>query len=102
MVDSKPLFPRGFHPVFPHRLPDASLHAPVLSRTVVPVKYYFVDFGISSYIPQDSEDKLVRGDFGRDQEVPELSLTTPYYPFKVDVFIIGNLLNNCFLRVCLP
>ena len=99
LVDSNALFPRGYHPLNPFRLPDSNLDAPVLSRAVAPVKYYYVDFGISSYIPADSETKLVLGDFGRDKDVPELSLTTPYDPFKVDIFIIGNLLSKEFLQV---
>ena len=99
MVDSKALFPRGFHPVYCDRLPDASSGAPVLSRSTMPVKYYYIDFGISSYIPRDSKDKLVVGTLGRDQDVPELSSSVPYDPFKVDIFILGNVFRNEFREV---
>ena len=98
-MDSRPLYPQGFHPVFPRKLPDASGTAPVLPRSAAEVKYYYADFGISSYIPPDSSERLVLGDFGRDRDVPELSTTVPYDPFKVDVFIIGNLFEKVFLKV---
>ena len=100
MMDAKALYPKGFHPVMQHMLPDMSDTAPVLPRTTTSIRYYYVDFGISSYIPPDTPDKLVLGIFGRDQEVPELSDTEPYDPFKVDVFILGNLFYKDFFQVC--
>ena len=98
-MDAKALYPKGFHPVYPHNLPDLSDDAPTLPRALFAVKYYFVDFGISSYIPPDSQEQHVLGDFGRDQDVPELSTTVPYDPFKVDVFILGNLFEKVFIEV---
>lgn len=98
-MDANSLYPEGFHPIYMDALPDASGEAPMLPRKYVPVKYFFVDFGISVHIPADAADKLVVGDDGRDQEVPELSITIPYDPFKVDVFIIGNLLRYEFEQV---
>ena len=43
----------------------------------------------------------VVGEDGRDQEVPELSDDIPYDPFKVDIFIIGNLFRRMFYDVSL-
>jgi len=63
------------------------------------VKYYYVDFGLSTHFPPDAESRVVVGVAGRDQEVPELSEDVPYDPFKVDVFIIGNMLRNEFQNV---
>jgi hypothetical protein len=60
-----------------------------LRRTEAHVKYYFIDFGISTRF-LEGETHLVTGIHGRDQDVPELSNTVPYDPFKVDVFILGN------------
>ena len=59
------------------------------SRSSGAVKYYFVDFGISTKV-EPGESPLVLGRAGLDQEVPELSDEVPYDAFKVDVFIIGN------------
>ena len=89
-MDAKALYPKGFHPVFHHRLLEAHESAPVLPRSTAQIKYYYVDFGISTYIPRDSPTRMVTGVFGRDQEVPELSAEIPYDPFKVDVYILGN------------
>lgn len=96
MMDASQMFPQGFHPVKDVFLPDARTPARPFPRSRVPIKYYYVDYGLSVYIPPDIHPKLVLGDFGRDQDVPELSLTVPYDPFKVDIFIIGNMLKRIF------
>ncbi len=87
MMGADALYPRGFHPVHLGSLPDGFTPAPCLPRSAAPVRYYFVDYGISSYFdPNGQEDRKVVGVHGVDQEVPELSLTVPYDPFKVDIF----------------
>lgn len=80
-------------------LPDISGFAPVLHRIDVPVKYYFIDFGISTQFAPDQHPRLVLGMEGLDKDVPELSATVPYDPFKTDIFIIGSLLSEQFLQV---
>ena len=93
------MFPRGFHPVKDTLLYDLRTPAPTIPRRDVGVKYYFVDYGISSYFPTGSEPHLVLGRDGRDQDVPELSDEVPYDPFKVDIFTIGNVLRSEFCNV---
>lgn len=96
MMDSSPLFPQGHHPIRERFLPDAVTVAPRLTRTAAGgVKYFYVDYGISSYIPPDAP-RLVVGRAGRDQEVPELSDTVPYDPFMVDIFSVGNVFRHMF------
>ena len=34
-----------------------------------------------------------------DKEVPELSATIPYDPFKADIFILGNMFRKTFIQV---
>ena len=99
LMDASALYPRGHHPVNLGSLPDVSDFAPHFLREEVAVKYYYVDFGLSSHIPPDSPDKLVVGEFGREQDVPELSNDVPYDPFKVDVFIIGSVFKKSFEEV---
>ena len=99
LMDADALYPRGYHPVNLGFLPDASHVAPRLRREHSTVRYYYADFGLSSHIPPDSPDKLVVGEFGREQDVPELSSDVPYDPFKVDVFIIGSLFKKHFVEV---
>ena len=86
------MYPHGFHPVHTIFLADARTYAPMVARVEAGVKYYFVDYGISSYFPAGSERELVLGIAGRDQDVPELSNNVPYDPFKVDIFTTGNVL----------
>jgi hypothetical protein len=99
-MDAPDMFPQGFHPVEDVLLPDLSDAAPILPRLDVGVRYYFVDYGISSYFPAGSQRELVVARAGRDQDVPELSDTVPYDPFKVDIFTIGNVLRCELQDVC--
>lgn len=111
MMDGDKMYPEGFHPVRVNYTPDRSDFAEHTSRSAVGVKYYFVDFGISVHIPEGLRPGLVQGLLGRDQEPPELSARVPgnpleqvpYDPFKLDVFMIGNMLKREFykVRVCL-
>ena len=94
------MFPLGFHPVKDLLLPDISNPAPIIPRRHAGVKYYFIDYGISSYFPAGgSQDHRVVGLAGRDQDVPELSDEVPYDPFKVDIFTIGNVFFRKFCNV---
>lgn len=95
MVDADALFPKGYHPVRTSALPDGSGRAPRLPRSTTSVKYYYIDYGISTFCGAlDSQDRYVTGVDGIDQDVPELSAVKPYDAIKVDIFIIGNLLKK--------
>ena len=96
------MYPEGFHPVQTAYKRDYSGWATHLPRSAVGVKYYFADFGISVYVPSEDRPKLVTGHMGRDQDPPELSSTVPYDPFKLDIFIIGNMLKQEFCDVIVP
>jgi hypothetical protein len=99
LMDAIHMYPLGFHPVEELFLEDRKTLAPRISRFEAGVKYYFVDYGISSYFPPGSQRELVVGIAGRDQDVPELSNNVPYDPFKVDIFTIGNVLRGEFQAV---
>ncbi|KAH9949863.1 hypothetical protein B0H21DRAFT_777101 [Amylocystis lapponica] len=71
-----------------------------LSRIHHPVRYYFIDFGISSQFER-GKSPLVLGRKDRDKEVPELSLEIPYDASKVDIFIFGNLYKKELIQVLL-
>ena len=95
MMDANGLYPDGFHPVMPLRTPDGVGRAKRISRAESnkPVKYYYIDFGISVHMPADRPRAVVGVD-GLDREVPELSRDVPYDPFKVDIFILGNMFKH--------
>lgn len=96
LMDPGAMYPEGFHPVCTAYKRDYSGFADYLPRSAVGVKYYFADFGISVHMSDENRQTLVTGASGRDQDPPELSATVPYDPFKLDIFIIGNMLKQEF------
>jgi len=96
MMDADAMYPDGFHPVKTMHKRDFSGWATYIPRSVAGVRYYFADFGISVHIPEEETDRLVTGQLGRDQDPPELARHTPYDPFKLDIFIIGNMFKKEF------
>lgn len=99
MMDGDAMYPEGFHSLKLNLKPDYSGPAKHTSRTKENVKYYFIDFGISVYIPDNIPPKMATGFLGRDRDPPELSMGEPYDPFKLDIFIIGNMLKREFQDV---
>ncbi|KZV68698.1 hypothetical protein PENSPDRAFT_753941 [Peniophora sp. CONT] len=99
MMDASRMYPDSFHPVHLDHAPDGFIRARRRPRSRAGVKYYFIDYGISSVFGPGQSGKLVTGVLGRDQDAPELSDVTPYDPFAVDVFLIGNMLRTTFLEI---
>ncbi|THH20527.1 hypothetical protein EUX98_g8563 [Antrodiella citrinella] len=89
MMDARPLYPEDHHPVHTHLSPDVRNQARHLSRTESPVKYYYIDFGMSTYF-REGEPPYVLGAKGADQDAPELSNKYPYNPYMLDIFILGH------------
>ncbi|KAI0356686.1 hypothetical protein OH77DRAFT_225771 [Trametes cingulata] len=98
MMDATALYPRGYHPIHTHSLPDASQYAPVLSRSGVRITYYLLDFGISTRFTPEDSSRTVLGVDGLEETVPELSNEVPYDPFRTDVYIVGALLRQALLE----
>ncbi|KAI5120177.1 hypothetical protein M0805_002645 [Coniferiporia weirii] len=91
MMDAGLMYPKGFHPIQSNFLPTELEPAPYLKRSQVKgVKYFFLDFGISTRF-QEGEAHEVVGTKCGDGDVPELSSIVPYNPFATDVFILGNM-----------
>ncbi len=99
-MDAPSVFPNGFHPCditkdrggF-HRVKTIPRH-----KASGPIRYYFIDFGISRlYKPGDHH--FVVGDDGADRDIPEMSDDEFYDPFPADVFILGNFFKRYFLPV---
>ncbi|KAL1945402.1 hypothetical protein VTO73DRAFT_2253 [Trametes versicolor] len=95
MMNGSVLFPQGHHPVWTYRSPDNVYDLTPLQRMDHPVRYFYVDFGLSVRF-QPGASTLVVGDVGRDAEVPELSWDVPYDPFKADIYALGNLFDKEF------
>ncbi|TDL19269.1 hypothetical protein BD410DRAFT_774138 [Rickenella mellea] len=99
MLDGKPLYPEGHHPILQNFTPDSQKLAKVLRRCDVDrVKYYFIDFGISTRFENANAARLVLGNIAQDRDIPELSLHRPYDPFAVDVFTLGNIYRQFLMK----
>ena len=72
---------------------DAIEELKPLHRIDHPVRYYYIDFGLSERFAEGAPP-LVVGDVGRDAEVPELSSTIPYDGYKADIHALGNLFHK--------
>ncbi|KAJ8482818.1 hypothetical protein ONZ51_g5120 [Trametes cubensis] len=94
MMDARPLYPNGHHPVRLGSTPDALYPVSALPRAGRSVQYFYIDFGLSSWFTPGSSS-LVIGDVGR-AEVPELSDTVPYDAFKVDIYALGEVYHEEF------
>ncbi|KAH8103577.1 kinase-like domain-containing protein [Cristinia sonorae] len=89
MMDGEILYPQGHHPIRVHRTPDFSGFSRVLRRSGHSIKYYFIDFGMSSYF-EPGESPYVLGAKGANRTAPELSTKIPYNAFMLDVYILGH------------
>ena len=77
---------------------DGARDARPLSRSSCNVRYYYIDFGLSTLF-KEGDPPLVLGRTGRDKEIPELSNEIPYDAYRADVFALGNLYYKEFLSV---
>jgi serine/threonine protein kinase len=99
IVMSTEMWPKGFHPIALSELPDGSGPAPSRARLPSRVKYIFIDYGLSTYVPRGEPTTMVTGMYGRDQSAPELSDTVPYNPFMLDIYDVGSMLRRLFTEV---
>ncbi|KZT29111.1 hypothetical protein NEOLEDRAFT_1057150 [Neolentinus lepideus HHB14362 ss-1] len=99
MMDGVHLYPQGFHPVDTIMKPDMSGWAKHTTRTLHPVKYYLVDFGLSRrYSAEDlpPREPPIRGG---DKSVPEFQHSDePVDPFPTDVYYLGNMIREGFIQ----
>lgn len=91
MMDGRALYPNAWHPQAFRTQTDgcSSLHIPSM-REVKSVRYYFIDFGLST-INRSS----TTGYLGQER-APELSYHIPYDPYKLDVYSLGM----AYYRLC--
>lgn len=98
MMDGRPLYPQGHHPVRMDSSVDAIDELKPLRRIDVEIKYFYVDFGLSVKFPPGGSSQVV-GKLGRDASVPELSWTAPYDAYKADVHALGTVFQKEFQQV---
>lgn len=100
MMDARPMYPNMYHP----REPTTNLNwkgtAKYHTRTARPVKYYFIDFGISRKYDANNTSPLEDPIMGGDKTVPEFQESTePCNPFPTDIYCLGNMIREFFLEV---
>lgn len=98
MMDGRPLYPQGHHPVRTDCSTDCIVQLKPLRRMDVDIKYYYVDFGLSARFSPGTSS-LVVGNIGRDSEFPERSRTVPYDAYKADIHALGNVFYKEFQLV---
>ncbi|KAH7889230.1 kinase-like domain-containing protein [Phlebopus sp. FC_14] len=89
MMDGRQLARAQWHPMVPTVTLDYRHRVTFNSRSAVKVRYYFIDFGFSTHF-QPGQARSVVGSKCRDPDPPELSDVTAYDPFKLDIFLLGN------------
>lgn len=101
MADTACLFDSPPHPLERHMKRDFSGRASKPTpRTLKPVKYYIIDFGLSEIFRPEDAPPLKQPPWGGDKSVPEhLVSSVPCDPFAVDVYCLGNYLRQSFLDV---
>ncbi|KAJ7151731.1 hypothetical protein C8R46DRAFT_1357934 [Mycena filopes] len=65
--------------------------------TATPLRYYFIDFASSVRFPHPESRGLVLGGRVDQDRVPEISDKVPYDPFKVDLRLLGEMLQLDFV-----
>ena len=97
MFDPSGMYPHGYHPVQVNRRLNFKGRAKRYSRTERPPRYYMIDFGLSRrYSSRNALDEPLRGG---DKSAPEHGRGEPCNPFHTDIYYLGNLVRECFMKV---
>ncbi|KIK55650.1 hypothetical protein GYMLUDRAFT_47614 [Collybiopsis luxurians FD-317 M1] len=98
MMDWSPLYPDPPHSLRSSRRMDWSGPSKPSSRTLRPVKYYFIDWNLSRYFdPTSGTPPRLPPGYGGDPSVPEFKRKEPCDPFAVDVYCLGNVIREKFI-----
>ncbi|KAH8107735.1 kinase-like domain-containing protein [Cristinia sonorae] len=99
MMDPRPMYPKMYHPISIDRNRNWKGTANHFTRTSRPVKYYLIDFGISSQYTTNDVVPKEYPIFGGDKTVPEFHRPDqPYNPFPTDIYYLGNVIRTQFLQ----
>ena len=99
MLDPSGMYPDGFHPIQIDRSKDFKGNAPRYDRTQRPPRYYLIGFGSSrQYSSRNVFDFDIPLGYG-DKSAPEHRDRKPCNPFRTDIYHLGNLIRERFLKV---
>ncbi|KAI0363364.1 hypothetical protein BV20DRAFT_975753 [Pilatotrama ljubarskyi] len=100
MYDPRPIYPAMFHPRQRNRALNWKDPAKHSTRTDHPVRYYYIDFGLSrKYNPEDGPPREIPIR-GGDKTVPEFQSWKgePLDPFPTDIYYLGNMIRMTILQ----
>ena len=102
LMDASTLYNDGWHPMNTW-LARNGRYDLCLSRkrSEAEIKYYFIDFGLSTQFAPEQRERLVTGELGRIK-APEQSSGLSYDPFKLDVYYLGHVYQTKIADVRLP
>lgn len=101
-MDARPMYPKPWHPVTINRTIDYKFWGlKHHTRTERPVKYYFIDFGLSRHYKPEERPPMEPIILGGDKSPPEHNdpESLACDPFPTDVYFIGNLIRTEFIQV---
>lgn len=102
MMDASSIYKDGWHPMSPWLARNGTDELCLTRRrSEVEIKYYFIDFGLSTRFPPEKQERLVTGKLGRIQ-APEQTSGLPYDPFKLDVYYLGHVYQTKIVDVRFP
>jgi hypothetical protein len=91
MMDESRVVPKGSHYARDYSHDGVKYNLTWRHRcTVTPVRYYYIDFGLSAWFPDGLENASATGIAGQIKDVPDFLSPAPYNPFKVDVYQLGR------------
>ena len=101
MFDPRPMYPQMFHPRSPEKSLDYRGSPKHSTRTACPVKYYFIDFGLSRRYNPDDGPPREHPIQGGDKSVPEFRDWNGELldPFPTDIYYVGNMIQQVVLKV---
>lgn len=101
MMDPKPMYPEMFHPRMTFKDRSYKDFVKHYNRTARPVKYYYIDFGISRRFNLVDGPPRALPIQGGDKTAPEIlkSNGQALDPFPTDIYYLGNMIKRNFLEV---
>ncbi|KAJ3712479.1 kinase-like domain-containing protein [Lentinula raphanica] len=98
MMDWSPLYPQPPHFHRATTRMDWKGPSKPRSRTLYPVRYYFIDWDLSKRYDTTTRKPLRLPGYGGDQTVPEFKRNERCNPFTVDVYCLGNVIRQSFIE----
>lgn len=100
-MDARSLYVDDHHPITHQKTPDFTRRSVFKGRSASPVRYYYIDFGLSSYFRDGESPYVLNNKWACKKDPPEFLLPygIPYNAFMLDVYMLGTMYQEEFLQV---